>query len=311
MSKPDADPPPIDRSWTAQVLDERSLAALREDLPATRLWSLLLDVLEHRAARRGPADLERQWEADRFVAPSYVDQRTLLELDRELLTAAVGFESLELSPLAPLGVCSAIAPTSQNRVVATIRGTEVVSDPTNVLALESARRLRSEPSAIVKLATSHRCVRAQQVPELPGYAAHFRLFCMTTAAHEAADQIRTLNAFVDHIRVHLRALDRLEQCGYEFPDRRVVLLASQARAPLAHRIAASLPEFSIVHEPLTHTYYDGLRFMISARSLKGDAIPLIDGGAFDWVGQLASNHKLIFIASAIGSQLAAYLFRRV
>ena len=58
-------------------------------------------------------------------------------------------------------------------------------------------------------------------------------------------------------------------------------------------------------------YYDGLRFMISSHSTAGDDIPLIDGGAFDWLNKLASNHKLVFVASAIGSQLAAYAYRMV
>ena len=64
-------------------------------------------------------------------------------------------------------------------------------------------------------------------------------------------------------------------------------------------------------EPLEKQYYDGLRFMISAHSSAGDDIPLIDGGAFDWLHKLASNRKLVFVASAIGSQLAAYAYRSV
>ena len=50
--------------------------------------------------------------------------------------------------------------------------------------------------------------------------------------------------------------------------------------------------------------------LISARSPEGDDIPLIDGGAFDWAAKLTSNKRLVFVASALGSQLAAYLFRR-
>jgi hypothetical protein len=64
-------------------------------------------------------------------------------------------------------------------------------------------------------------------------------------------------------------------------------------------------------ERLEQKYYDGLRFMISAHSAAGDDIPLIDGGAFDWLHKLAANRKLVFVASAIGSQLAAYAYRSV
>jgi hypothetical protein len=49
--------------------------------------------------------------------------------------------------------------------------------------------------------------------------------------------------------------------------------------------------------------------MIDARGTEGDSIPLIDGGVFDWLAKLTANRKVVFVASAIGSQLAAHLFR--
>jgi hypothetical protein len=302
---------PSDRAWTTKAIDSAALAALTHELPATELWSLLLFVAEQRAAARSPASLLHQYQDDRFVTPSIVDPRAQLELDAELFAAAREFDAVELSPLAPLGVCSAVAPTSQNRVVATVRGSEVVSDPTNVLALESAKRLREDASRVVKLATSHRCVRAQAVPKQAGYAAHFRMFCLTSAGHETKDQAFTVSSLVEHIGVHLTALDRLEQRGYAFPNRTIRLLSTAAREPLARRIAEAWRESgtAIVHETLTKEYYDGLRFMISARDPAGADVPLIDGGAFDWVAKLAANRKLVLIASAIGSQLAVHLFR--
>jgi hypothetical protein len=282
--------------------------ALAHGLPSTELWSLLLGVIEHRA-RRPVATLRRQWEEDRFVQPAYVDQRTLNALDAQLLAAAAHFEAVELSPLAPLGSCASVALTSQNRVVSTARGTEVVSDPTNVLALECARRLQADPAQTVRLATSHRCVRAQAVPKIPGFAAHFRIFCLATAGHERENQEFLTEALLDHIRTYLAALDRLEQHGYAFPARNVKLLATAQREHLAQRIATAL-DLPVERARLEHAYYDGLRFMIQAGTAAGENIPLIDGGAFDWLHKLGSNHKLVFVASGMGSQLAAYLYRR-
>jgi hypothetical protein len=310
MPESDADEIAPRRAWVTRGIDPDALAALTSEMPASELWSLLLAVIERRAAERKVSNLLQQWEGDRFVAPSYVDQRALLELDRHLFAAAQGFEAIELSPLAPLGVCSAVALTTQNRVLSALRGTEVVSDPSNVLALESARRLRQDPALIVRLATSHRCVRAQELPKRPGFAAHFRMFCMTTAGHEVKDQAVLIGAFIEHIRIHLNALSRLEACDYQFPEQSVRLLASPARAAVAERIAAALSDVAITQAPLTHEYYDGLRFMISSRTAAGEDVPLIDGGAFNWLAKLASNRKLVFVASAIGSQLAAYLYRR-
>lgn len=296
--------------WITRGIDADALSALTDQLPASQLWSLLLWVMEQRTARRTASAVQHQWATDRFVKPCIIDQRTLLALDTELFAAADDFAAIELSPLAPLASCSAVALTTQNRTVTTVRGTEVVSDPTNVLALECAQRLRENPAALVRLATSHRCVRAQPYPDLPGFAAHFRLFCLATAGHETADQGLVVESMSHHIRTHLAGLGRLEQCGYRFPDRSLILRSTPEREHIARRIAASVPGIRVVHEPLTQAYYSGgLRFMINAGSIHGDGIPLIDGGAFDWVGTLAANRKLAFVASCIGSQIAAFAFR--
>jgi hypothetical protein len=298
-----------DRDWITRKVDPGVLAHLTEQLPATALWSLLLAVMERRA-QRAPADLVRQWREDRFVAPSALDPREMLDVDRELFSAARAFDALELAPLAPLGSCSAVALTSQNRTVASVRGTEVVSDPTNLLALESAARLRTHPDVIVRLACSHRCVRAQPIPKQPGFAAHFRMFCLATAGRQNAEQAFLVDAFREHITVHLDALTRLEALGFRLGVRRVTLLSTPSRAHLARRIEASLPGIPMSHESLQKEYYDGLRFMISLGGSGDDEIPLCDGGAFDWLQKLGGNRKLAFVASGMGSQLIATVFRR-
>lgn len=298
------------RDWTQAGIDDAAYAALAQGLAASELWSLLLGIAEQRAAQRSAAQVQQQWEKDRFVCPAYIDQRTLNQLDAHLLAAASAFEALELSPLAPLGSCSAVALASQNKIVSTIRGTEVVSDPTNLLALESARRLRADARQPVKLTTNHRCVRAQAVPNRPGHAAHFRLFCITSAGHERKNQEFLVESLAEHLQTHLKALNRLEQHGYAFPDRIIKILATRERQALGERVARAAGAAPVLFETLTHDYYDGLRFMISARSSSGEQLPLIDGGAFDWLRKLCSNRKLVFVASGFGSQLAAYLYQR-
>ncbi|HWN68722.1 MAG TPA: hypothetical protein VNM90_13890, partial [Haliangium sp.] len=119
-----------------------------------------------------------------------------------------------------------------------------------------------------------------------------------------------VEALLEHVRTQLGALDLLEQHGYDFPDRTVTVLATEDRAALGDRIAAGLDGVRVVRAELEHAYYHGLRFQISTRSTTGDAFPLIDGGAFDWLAQLTSNRRLVLVASGMGAQLAAYLFRR-
>jgi hypothetical protein len=297
------------KPWAIEGLGELGFAALAEGMPASEVWSLLLSVIERRSLKRTPPAVLQQWEADRFVRPAPVDQRTFVELDSHLLAAAQGFEALELSPLAPLAACSSVALTSQNRTISTVRGTEVVSDPTNVLALECARRLRQNSRQVVRLATCHRCVRAQPFPKLPGLEAHFRIFCMTTAGRETQDRAFLTTSLAEHIQTHLSALDRLEKHGYHFRERRVHVLATPENEALGSRIASAVRDVPVATGPLKHGYYGGLRFRIDVGGAANEAIPLIDGGAFDWLHKLTSNQKLSFVASGMGSQLAAYLFR--
>lgn len=297
-----------DRSWTGAALNAEAQSALRA-MPPSQLWSLLLDLFAARAARRTPADVLSQFERDGFVQPAPFDKRLLVELDGHLLAAAAAFEAVELSPLAPLATCSSVGPTSQNKIVSALRGTEVMADPTNVLALECARRLRRDPERDVRLATCQRCVRAQALPKQPGFAPHFRIFCLVTGGRERADHAFAVRAATEHVTTHLAAFDRLERHGYAFPDRRLRVLATPARAALADRVAAALAPAAVERGDLDHRYYDGLRFQISSRSVDGDEVPLVDGGLFDWIGRLTSNRRLGMVASGMGAQLAALRFR--
>jgi len=302
-----------DQPWRTAGLDAETHDALAERLPASALWSLLLDLVARRAARRTPADLLRQWDRDSFTQVSAIDQRTLHAIDGHLLAAAADFDAVELSPVAPLGVCSVIGLGSQNRILSALRGTEVVADPTNVLALECARRLRSNPvpERVIRLATCQRCVRTQPFPKQAGFAQHFRLFALVTGGRERKDQRFVTDTLTHHIRTHLAALDRLEQHGYHFPARHLRLLATEARAPLADRIAAEMNGLSIERGPLLDKpYYDGLRFTLSANGPDGEPRPFIDGGAFSWLGTLMSNRKQVFVASALGTQAVAAVFAR-
>jgi hypothetical protein len=135
------------------------------------------------------------------------------------------------------------------------------------------------------------------------------MFCLTSATHERKDHAFTTEALTEHIRTHSAALDRLERHGYSFGQRTLKLLSAPERRHLAERIAAALPDISVTHADLAHGYYDGLRFMIDTATPDGTRVPLVDGGAFDWLRKLGANDKLAFVASGMGSQLVAFAFR--
>lgn len=255
----------------------------------------------------------RQWGADPFVAPSALDQRMCHRLDAIALGASDDFEAVQLGPVAPLGVCSVLAPTSQDRALTAQRGTEVVADPTNVLALESARRLQRDPTTAVRLCTVHQTLRAQALPKQAGFSQHFRLFALTQAGKGLPEDGFERRAVVDAVTVFDRMFDASASLGCQFVDRRARIFVGSHHQVLGDRVASALeealPHVAFEREPLTTPYYDGLRVLFGAVSPKtGAFVPLGDTGRFDWVARLANNRKLRFVASGIGIQLFVALF---
>ena len=117
----------IERFWAK--LPGGSRDALVNGLSASELQSVLLDVSRERAAKVTPARLLQRWQQDRFVRPSPADPRQLVKTRQRLWERLPArFEGVELSPVTPLGTCSAVATINQNQVVGTTRGTEVASD---------------------------------------------------------------------------------------------------------------------------------------------------------------------------------------
>lgn len=294
------------RTWIVDTVGAATFERLATGLAGAELQSLLLDVMQARAAARVASDLVAQHGRDPFCAPAQVDARAMLAIDAHLLAAAEGFDAIELSPVAPLGACSVVGPTDQNRVLSALRATEVVSDPTNVLALECAQRLRTHAGADIHLATSHRVMRAQPVPKLPGYAQHFRLFALATGGVERQDHAFTVDSVALHVRTMRAGLERLAQHGYAVGRPRVEILATPERRALGDRLADLL---GAERGTLEHPYYSGgLRYRIWVAAPDGTEAPLADGGTFDWLHRLASNRRAVFVASGLGSQLIALRF---
>ena len=279
---------------------------LAAGLTGSELQSLLLEVMQARTQARNAKELVAQYGGDPFCAPAPVDLRAMLAIDSQLVAAAERFEAVELSPVAPMGTCSVVGLTHQNRILSALRATEVVSDPTNVLALECALRLRAHPPGGVHLATSQRVLRAQPVPKRPGYGQHFRMFALGSGGIERKDHAFTVETVALHVRTILDGLARLERQGYALGQRRVEILASSERQRLGEQLADLL---DAGHQPLEHPYYSGgLRYRIWVTAPDGVEMPLADGGTFDWLGQLTSNRRAVFVASGLGSQLISLRF---
>jgi hypothetical protein len=285
---------------------------LAERLPPTDLQSLLLAVARRRAARTRPVEVLQRYERDRFVQPGAIDPAALLALEqgaRQQLPG--GFEVLALSPVCPLGSVAALTAVEQNSVIATTRGTEVVSDPTNVLALECALRRRTLLAAErgsrkrVRLAATHRALRAQ-VWDDPAFSQHFALLGLCTAGRDEGAFGFEGDVLVEHLRFYTRLLGSLADRGLEPGTLRVdVTPVDGARAAdlvrtVIEPLAAEFPDATFaldLERERALDYYREACLRITIQSASGEVLELADGGFTDWTQQLLGNRKerLLFI----------------
>jgi hypothetical protein len=298
--------------------------ALAERLNPSDLQSLLLEVYRVRAARQTPAGLLAQYERNRFVRPSAVSPRLLLEFDRlAFRLAAPLFQPIDLAPVGPLGTTSVVTSVDQNSTIATIRNSELVSDSTNILALECALRRRGllqspgQIGARVRLCASHRLLRAQHY-DRPGALPHFRLFALCTAGRDEGSYRFEVEAMVEQIGFYVRLLSALSERGYVMHDLRMGLtdfadgryqaaLQEGVIAPLA----AQFPNVALGFYPDRATgrdYYDAVCFYIYIKDDAGAEHVLVDGGFTSWTQQLLNNKKERLLISGIGTERVCSLF---
>jgi hypothetical protein len=291
--------------------DRHSLDDVLGDAPPSETTPALLALARRQAARRRPADLLSQWERDLYVAPSVLDGRTTHAIDGLGLAAAEAYEALVLSPVAPLGSCSVVAPTSQDRTLYANRGTEVVADPTNVLALECARRLRTDPKATQRLCTIHQVMRCQPFPPGKGFTRHFRLLALVEAGPARAEDGFEVEAFGRAIETFVRVCERGAALGYRVPACELLVRTAAGHEVLGERVATRLGAtgLPIQREALESPYYDGVRVLFNVRASEGETIPLGDVGRFDWVARLTTNRRMRMVAAGFGLQLLPLRFR--
>jgi hypothetical protein len=310
-------PPAIVERIRREQAGAELFEALAERLNPSDLQSLLLEVYRARAARQTPAGLLAQYQRNRFVQPSGIDPRLLLEFDRLAFgLAAPLFQPLELAPVSPLGTTSALAPVDQNSTVATIRNTELVSDSTNALALECALRRRellrspAQTHERVRLCASHRLLRAQNY-ERPGALAHFRLFGLCTAGRDEGSYRFEVEALVEQIGFYVRLLQALIEQNAPMRGLRVGLtdFSGKHQAALQNGViaplAAQLPNVAVGFDPdraSGRDYYAAVCFYIYIKDQTGTEHVLADGGFTSWTQQLLHNHKERLLISGIGTE---------
>jgi hypothetical protein len=271
---------------------------LAERLNPSDLQSLLIEVTRRRANKRSPAELLKDFATSRFFGTARPDRAALLAWEQLTLALCGGrFEPVELSPVTPLGACSVVARVDQDWSIGTTRRGEVVSDPTNVLALEAAR-LRQAGGEDVHLATSHRVVRPQNYGD-GKMLAHFRLFALVSAGRDRGGYGFEAKALRGQVGLLLEAFGQFLAPGtaLRLGYTRTTAPHSDARLEALRDVAEAngAELFEEVGREAAGGYYAGFCFHIFAGEMQ-----LADGGVVDWGAKLTGNGKERMVISGCG-----------
>lgn len=297
---------------------------LAEGLSPTDLQSLLLEVYRRRAERRQPAEVLGDYERNRFVGPAHLSPVRSVVWEKFLLaTLPREVETLELAPVCPLGTSSVLGGVNQDWSVATVRNSEVVSDATNVLALECALRRRTllkahpKSSAAVHLAASHRLLRPQFYGD-PKALAHFRLFNLCSAARDTGNLEFEFAALLFHLELYAKAVRgflgsevQLRVTVSDFSDRG---LAARIEAEVFTKLQARVENLVCELDPERsggRGYYQTLCFKLYVAVQDGSTLELGDGGVVDWTQKLLSNKKERLLISGLSSERICTAFKAV
>ena len=265
--------------------------ALLRGLGEAELRAILADIARARAGSMTSADIITCWREDRLVTPSVADPRAVLALTQRLWEAVPPeFAGVTLSPLTSLGTGSHLGGRGQNRVITTVRGSELVADPAHALALEASKQRRSG-HARVHLATHARATHASD----PGEgAAHELIFSLCSSAPDGGGLSTEVELLELHLRYWQAALRAL------VPTARLHLVLWDVSLAALVEGRGLLEDVTVVRvtdaTPWRNPYVAAaFRFVV------GEDSPVIlgDGGFVPWTQALTRNRKDRCLVSGI------------
>ncbi|WFE49147.1 hypothetical protein [Micromonospora sp. WMMD1155] len=183
-----------------------------------------------------------------------------------------------------------------------MRAGEVVSDPTNALAIEAALRRRHQEE--VHLAAVHRVLRAQDFG--PGMSAHFRLFALVSSARAVGSDSTQARLLIRHLTYRQTVLADLAPTAA--PQLHVTTFDDQVtQERLADTVRPALDGSTVplVDEPertRARGYYTGCALRIS---ILGGDLEIGDGGFTDWTARLSGNAKERCLVSCLATERLA------
>lgn len=257
------------------------------------LTSVLLEVFRRR--RTSVTDLPHRHAESRFTRPSPVAFEAIREAETRVLGAVPEWvELVQLAPATPLGAHVALGGSSQDRLVSTVRRTEMAADPTLGLALELASRRRGARQDLT-LATCQRVTRAQSFEGEHSYG-HFTLFGMATAGRDRGALAFERWAAVQHLAVMIEAVTA---AGGDHVE--ISVIDPTPGQPILRAVFEAIGDEVSVRasaRPLGE-YYVTARFGLTAE-IRGVRLDVGDGGFTGWTAKMLSDRKERLCISGMG-----------
>jgi hypothetical protein len=284
---------------------------LTEDLTGTELNTILLDVFSDVSSKLSPSQLLNRYQSNRLVKPADLPVLELkrMELDMLELFKRLSFEPIELSPVSVLGSCSVVATADQDKILSALRGTEVLADATNSIALHICDLKQSKSLSgrtdMLNFSTVQRHVRTQQITG-KGFTPHFKIGCLVTAGTDTG----SFSFEKQSLYQHIMAMKVLYMDYYKVDDISFRFLCRKHGYDSSERLAEHVKEFIIGKHPdisidIIKTpekeidYYKGIQYKVDIR-VNGKTYEIGDGGFVDWTQQMLQNKKERMLSTGIG-----------
>ena len=288
------------------------MRVLTEELTGTELNTVLLDVFADVSSKLSPPKLLNRYQLNRFVKPSDLPVLELkrMELDVLELFNNFNFQPIELSPVSVLGSCSVVATADQDKILSALRGTEVLADATNSIALhicdlKQRNKDSRDPAEMISFATVQRHIRTQQIA-IKGFTPHFKIGCLVTAGTDKGSYSFEKESLLQHIVV----MKELYMNYYKVDDIRFRFLCRTNGYDSSERLAEQVKEFVVTKHPdividiipkpeKEIDYYKGIQYKADI-DVRGKTFEIGDGGFVDWTQKILQNKKERMLSTGIG-----------
>jgi len=287
------------------------VSVLTKDLTGTELNTILLEVFSDLTSKLSPPLLLNRYQLNRFVKPSDLPVLELKRMELEVLELfnRLNFEPIELSPVSVLGSCSVVATADQDKVLTALRGTEVLADATNAIALhicDLKQRNKDFPDQpeMISFSTVQRHLRTPQI-NIKGFTPHFKIGCLVTAGTDRGSYSFEKESLLQHIV----AMKTLYLDYYKVDDVRFRFLC-RSGYDSSERLAEQVKQFVVGKHPETVIdiipnpekeidYYKGIQYKVDIH-VRGKTFEIADGGFVDWTQKLLQNKKERMLSTGIG-----------